>query len=244
MQKHIEHFIVESEEVNQHNEMKIPILQKKIQDVSDNHGAILGFGFTDMSDIGLFWVVSRLMVEIKRLPKLQEEFRIETWLDHPGKAGIDRFYRLMVGSEEIVTGIAKWALVSRETLSVERMDKYAFITNLSYLDEALSFSYPVLKKIQRRNMDDLTKIFDFTVTHSMLDHNQHVNNTEYIKAVIDRCAFQGRIKMYEVSYIKPMYASDDIRLYQFDEDESVVVEGYILKKDGSRILSFQALLQS
>ncbi|GEM_PF-3074254 len=239
MEKHIEYFSVELNEIDQNSEMKIHVLQKKIQNVSDNHGLILGFGFEDMSKIDLFWVVTRLTVEIIRLPLLHETFRIETWLETPGKVGINRFYKLYIGDELIVFGLAKWALVSKDTLSVEKLDKFEFMQGLKYLDEQVDFNYPVLKKIQKRDSKELHQTVRLKVTPDMLDHNNHVNNTEYIKMALEAFDDFRKIKIYQIAYGVAIYESDTVEMDRYLVDSEAFVEGYVLNASGSRNLSFQ-----
>ncbi|MBU0997189.1 MAG: hypothetical protein KKE16_04000 [Firmicutes bacterium] len=239
MEKHIEYFKVEVDDVSVNHEMKINVLQKKIQNVSDNHGSILGFGFDDMSNIGLFWVVTRLTVEILRLPILNESFRIETWLETPGRVGINRYYKLFVENELIVYGVAKWALVNRNTLTVERLDQFDFMNEIDYLDEVLSFRLPVLKKLQRRNTEDQHLTIRLCATKEMLDHNNHVNNTEYIKMALEEFNDLRKIRMYQISYGVAIYEGQTIEMTRYSEDSETYVEGYVIDAFGSRNLSFQ-----
>jgi acyl-ACP thioesterase len=243
MKHYFETFIVNENEVDEFGHICIQTLQKKIQNASNQHGYLLGFGFKDMNQIGLFWVVSRLMVEINFLPKLNQEITIETWLEAPSSAGINRYYQIVDQNMQIlITGVAKWSLVSRDTLKLVKTNEFGFITDLEFNDELIHFSFPVLKKIPRQDINSSLYIVKRKVSSNELDENNHVNNTVYIQYVID--GFKGSldIHMYQISYVSPLYENDRFELYYFEKNNQIIVEGYQISSTKEMTLSFQALL--
>jgi len=240
-----ETFVVGPNEVDDFGFISIPMLQKKIQTASDQHGYLLGFGFEDMNKIGLFWVVSRLMVEIIILPKQSEEITIETWLEAPTSAGINRFYVLTDSfNHEIVKGMAKWSLVSRETLKLVKMADYDFITTLEFESDSPVFKFSGLKRIPRQHTFEINYSVERQVQKKEIDFNNHVNNTYYIQYIQDAIQKDMQMEMYQITYTYPLYESDIIEMNVYISGKQTIVEGYAIKANSERQLSFQGLVMA
>lgn len=243
MNHYRESFVVLPEEVDSSGFISIKILQKKIQSASDQHGYLLGFGFDDMNRIGLFWVVSRLMVEITSLPRIADEITIETWLEAPTSAGINRFYVLYDKYQDImVQGMAKWSLVRRDTLKLEKMTECSFITNLIFESDSPHFKYPELKRIPRQNPLEKTQSVFRTVQLSEIDFNNHVNNTEYIQYMIDSTQPGTNLEMYQITYTFPLYVDNKIQMDLFESGNRTIIEGYVVNEFQEKQLSFQGMI--
>lgn len=243
MKHYFETFTVNDNEVDEFGRIRIQILQKKIQNASDKHGYLLGFGFKDMNQIGLFWVVTRLMVEINILPIINQKITIETWLESPSSAGINRFYRLVdIDKKCLISGVAKWSLVRRDTLRLVKTNEFNFISDLEFDDEPIQFSSPILKKIPLQASDSSQYHIKRKVSPRELDENNHVNNTVYIQYVIDGLKNSLDIAMYQISYVSPLYENDHFEIYYFEMNNQIIAQGYQILPTKEITLSFQTLL--
>ncbi len=241
MAKHTRYFTIEPNEVDKNQFILIDALQKRIQTISDEHGYLLGFGFDDMNKIGLFWVVSRLLVEIKKRPLLHQKVRIDTWLTPPTGAGILRYYQLFsTANELLIEGVAKWSLVSRETLKLVKIKSYDFIYNLTFDEIAIDFPYETLKKMDTFKSGHTTKSVFHTVTKEELDFNLHVNNTVYIKYLVDLFQIDQVITKYQINYLQPLYEFDQLRIDLFAFDDTYQFNAFVIKENNQEVLSFQA----
>lgn len=233
-------FRIEKSEVDQEGQILLDSLQRRIQNISDEHGYLLGFGFEDMTKLGYFWVVSRLMVEIKRMPSLGDELSIETFLTPPTGAGINRYYQVFDSQGALsVQGVAKWSVVSKESLKLVKMNQLGFMTNLSYPKEALPFSKDSLKRIDFPKLPEVT-VKTIIVKQEDLDFNNHVNNTIYVKYIRDLFGIPSDLGAYQINFISPLYLSDTVKIKAVTLENKIYFEAVRVLDEMNEEISFQA----
>ena len=151
------------------------------QDVAAIHGEEIGVGYETMLEKNLYWILSRVKFDIIRMPNINEEVIIETWPHQKGRIDFDRDMKISSTSgETLVIGTSKWCVINSNTRMLERTD------NINYIGEI----YPDVNYVDRFNKIILPteeKKFSFThkVQFSDLDHNQHMNNTNYANLVLN-----------------------------------------------------------
>lgn len=59
--------------------LKLPSLLQMLQEAATEHAEILGVDFKTLKPAGLGWALSKIYVEIERLPKWGERVGIKTW---------------------------------------------------------------------------------------------------------------------------------------------------------------------
>ena len=65
--------------VDRYGRMKPSMVLFCAQEVAGKHSELLGAGFDDLAQKGIFWAVIRQKVQITRLPITGETIRLETW---------------------------------------------------------------------------------------------------------------------------------------------------------------------
>ncbi|MCA1755263.1 MAG: hypothetical protein LC641_11310 [Spirochaeta sp.] len=66
-------------DVGPDNRATAPALGRYLQEAASRQAAALGFGYDNLGENKLFWVLSRLAVEVYRYPHWNEELRVRTW---------------------------------------------------------------------------------------------------------------------------------------------------------------------
>lgn len=79
MNKREENFKIRTYDVDYKNDIKISSLLNYMQECASNHANELTFGYEYLNNKGLFWVLSRLKLNIYRYPEVNEELKITTW---------------------------------------------------------------------------------------------------------------------------------------------------------------------
>jgi len=232
-------FTIEANEVDSEGNILIDSLQRRIQNISDEHGNLLGFGFDDMTEYGYFWVVSRLMVEIIHLPRLNDELTIETFLTAPSGAGINRYYKIFSRGELWIKGIAKWSVVSKATLKLVKMSQLEFVTCLDYREPALTFSSDSLKRVDFPLTFAVTEK-ELIVKEEDLDFNNHVNNTIYVEYLRLLYGISSNLKAYQINFIAPLYLGDRVIIKRTTDGTKVYFEAIRRISDQTEEISFQA----
>lgn len=156
-----------------------------LQEVADRHAATNGIGFAELSQANKAWVLSRVYYKVERLPKEGEEVKVTTW--SRGTDGLFAFREYTMetlAGERLVSGTSYWVVINyieRKAIRMhDLMDGYEFHPDLATDRETLGRV--------RVPKTELPPVSCFEVKPSMLDHNNHVNNAEYIKWIFDNLA--------------------------------------------------------
>ena len=93
-----EKFVIPSYFVDENAQMTVGCLFRILQEMSNNHARLLGAGWYQLRNRGFFWVITKIQLEINRLPKWEEEVTLRTWVKKSNAATSPRDYE-MVDSE-------------------------------------------------------------------------------------------------------------------------------------------------
>ena len=75
-------FVAESFHVDFTGHLTMSVLGNELLNCADSHAEQRGFGMTKLSDNQYTWVLSRLVIEMKRMPRQHEKFCIRTWVEN------------------------------------------------------------------------------------------------------------------------------------------------------------------
>ncbi|RMH69946.1 MAG: hypothetical protein D6675_11185 [Gemmatimonadetes bacterium] len=171
-----EHFTVRTYELDPTGQASILTICNYLQDVAENNAFHLGFSMNNMLDKKRTWVLSRLHVQMERYPQWKELLTVETW-----PSGANRLYGIRDFRIRDKTGTllgratTAWAMFNLETRRPVRIPPQVEDAAETFRGRAIDDSFP---KLPQLNQVDHHRVF--TVRHSDLDVNQHVNHVSYI----------------------------------------------------------------
>ena len=87
IKKFINEYDIRTYECDRNNNLRILTLLNIFQDMADNHAKSMGLGIDYVLSKGLAWVGANYVLDIKRLPKVHEKIRIETWPSEEKRVG-------------------------------------------------------------------------------------------------------------------------------------------------------------
>lgn len=219
---------VRSYDVGSDGLLKPQTLFQFFQEAASNHATELGAGYDFLQEQGVFWALSRVKIEIARLPVWRDEITLTTW-----PKGVDKIFAVrdfrMTDREGgvLVRGTSYWLLVDIEKMRPRRVDGLARSLPLNENEHALQES---LGKIAVP--DGLEVRYERKVMASDLDVNNHVNNTEYIRWITDALARNEgtiqTIRNLQVNYLEEARLGEVMVFYvgRDSEDGAVAfVEG-------------------
>ena len=173
-------FIVSNNDVDNKFELKVPAIFRYFQDVALLATENVGVDSISLSKKNIDWVITRMAVEIKRLPKCDEEITVHTY---PGKDMAMLYPRYFFitnkDNQVIVLSSSIWALIDNETRKVI-VDRDV-IAKLPM--EKSDYQLPLPEKIivpQEMKHVETRKIH-----YSDLDFNSHMNNVRYVELLMD-----------------------------------------------------------
>jgi len=175
------------------------------------HAELGGISFSDMQEHHQAWVLSRMRVEIKRLPKWRDVITVKTWINSLENSRSIRCLELYDGDEKIVGCETFWAVFNTQTRRPE---------NLSLPHEHFE-KYPNDKatEIQFSKIDtsiDKRFVAEKTILLSDLDIVNHANSVKYLEWCLDyvdpKLLLNQKIESFEMNYLKEVSLEDTITI--------------------------------
>ena len=158
-------------------------LARILQEAADRHASSAGLGFAQLVQDNKAWVLSRVYYHVNRLPREGEEVTVSTW--SRGNDGLFAFrdYQLTDTNNNIlVASTSYWVII--DLIGRKAIRLHSLMNDFeSHPDLATDRSTIDRVRIPRQLI--MQQVSQFPVKPSMLDHNGHVNNAEYIKWIFD-----------------------------------------------------------
>jgi len=185
------------------------------------HAELGGISFSDMQEHHQAWVLSRMRVEIKRLPKWRDVITVKTWINSLENSRSIRCLELYVGDEKIVGCETFWAVFNTQTRRPE---------NLSLQHEHFE-KYPNDKatEIQFSKIDtsiDKTFVAEKTILISDLDIVNHANSVKYLEWCLDcvepKLLLNQEVESFEMNYLKEVSLEDTIIIEKSNLEKPMV----------------------
>lgn len=182
-----------------------------LQETAWMHTESLGFGLKHMEKEGLFWVVTRLTLTMKKWPAFGHKIQVQTWLRPPEGTFVAREFRILdEDHQEIGACVTSWLALEKDTkkiLPVQNLRDWNVIahTNTTQLQ---TDKIPVEGEYE--------KLAKFRVRNSDLDTNQHVNNIKYAQWILDSIPYelhrQLRLQNYSVNFLAETHLGDEVQI--------------------------------
>ncbi|MDR2894615.1 MAG: hypothetical protein LBU97_04060 [Alistipes sp.] len=198
----------------------------------------LGFGVRDLNTDGASWVLSRMAVEMRRLPSRHEELDVYTWVSDYGRLVTTRNMTVSAagsdggagsgnagdgsddagdGGGQLGAAVTQWAMIdlaTRRPLDLSALsDK-----GTSLVDRRPPIDRPHKVGPFGRNADGE---FDFKVqphrvVYSDIDFNGHVNSMKYLEWMVDTLPPEAIAEMdgfrFDVNYIHEARLGDRLEI--------------------------------
>jgi acyl-ACP thioesterase len=141
---------------------------------------MLGFGVGDLNTGNASWVLSRMSVELKRLPERGESIDIYTWVSDYGRLFTTR--NMTVADESggrIGAAVTLWAMIDLDTR--RPLD----LSSLSNRGTSLVDREPPIERPRKVGSMEPSTESAHTVVYSDIDFNGHVGSMKYLEWMID-----------------------------------------------------------
>lgn len=229
------------------------VLLGDCQEIAED--GVLAFGVdTDaLNERGFCWIVLRMSVEIKRLPKWKEFFTLRTWSKGSKSLFWRRDYQVIDKDYDVIgSSTSEWIVADINTHKPVRpstlIEAFSDVPDCVHLAEcqneesALEYSAPKLLfpgSISELGNPMITKYADY----SELDHNHHVNNTKYIAWSYDALFKAGvsidDIEKFDINYHEEVKNGEKVDLYYVTMDDYHYIYGY--KNGDEKVFIFRCI---
>ena len=192
------------------------------QDIASIQAEHIGVGYKTMLNKNLYWVLSRVKFDIIKMPEPNQVVIATTWPHEKGKIDFDR--DLTITSEDgelLITATSKWCVIDTIQRKLQRTE------NVNYIGEI----YPEVNYTDKFNKispitENLNLAFIHKVKFSDLDHNKHMNNTNYCSLVLNATE-NNNFSHFEINFLNECLLNDEISVYVCKTEDGDFVTGKI-----------------
>ncbi|WNM18301.1 acyl-[acyl-carrier-protein] thioesterase [Flavobacterium capsici] len=191
-----------------------------LQLTAAKHAELGGLSFNDMQEFHQAWVLSRIRIEINRLPKWKDKITVKTWINSLENSRSIRCIELFQGEEKLVGCETFWVVMNTNTRRPENLG-LAHEHFIKYPERATLESF---SKIDIQH--DFKKITEQTVKLSDLDIVNHANSVKYLEWCLNyidvEAVFFQKIKTIEMNYLKELSLNDAFEISKKTEDNKLI----------------------
>lgn len=198
-------------------------LGNRILAAAGKHADSHGFGMKQLLPQNLAWVLSRMIVEVHDMPKVNEQYYIETWIHSIYRTFTDRCFAI-TRSDNSVLGYAytTWALINTETRMPVNLENIPGGGFANFVDAEKKCDVAPFSRIRVKDCEPERVI---TAYYNDIDINQHVNSIRYIEHILDLFSIeefsQKSIAGVEIAYHGEVHYGDRLAFFRQEFSENV-----------------------
>lgn len=171
---------IDSNEVDPFLDLSIPGLFRLLQAIAGAGVEAIGAGKEKTTDKGLMWVLTRMDVEISKMPHYMDEIELTTYPgEQIGCFYFRHFFAKDKSGKTLFRVASTWALLQASSRKVVMRSPFPHPLTPETADEELGRPEKLLAPAS------MVEAEKRKVTYSMCDLNGHLNNTRYLELIVD-----------------------------------------------------------
>lgn len=206
--------------------LKYTELCNLLQITAGNHADLGGISYTDMQVYNQAWVMSRMRLEIEKLPKWLDKVIIKTWIKSLENSRSIRCMELFLNNEKIISCETYWAVMNTETrrpdgleLPHDHFEKFSIdATNQSTIKIDID--------------ENAEQIGIRKVILSDLDIVNHVNNVKYMEWCFDfenpKRILKQELKAMDINFMRELNLGEEVIIKESKQEKSSI---YSIEKE-------------
>ncbi len=213
-------FVAEPFHVDFAGRLTLGVLGNHLLNCAGFHAEERGFGMATVNESRYTWVLSRLAIELRALPRQYERFTVRTWVEAVYRLFTDRNFEL-AAEDGTVIGHARsvWAMISMET---RRPADLLALHGGGIEGYVCQRDCPIAKP-GRIKLAGGRHVADHRAVYSDIDVNGHVNSVRYIEHVLDLFPLERfrsqRVRRFEIAYVAESYWGDTLSFFVDEKAE-------------------------
>ncbi len=176
MPKYSDDYRVRVGDADSRGMLKLPSLLGMLQEAAKDHAEALGIGASALLPMDLGWALSKLHLNIERLPSCGERVFVKTWPSVRTRISTEREFVLSDEmGDRVATARTLWVLFDVKKRRLERLDRLGEWPRSEDFADAFRFS-----KMPPAPSENSMQVSNFGVRKDDIDMNGHVNNSVYL----------------------------------------------------------------
>lgn len=197
------------------------------------HADLGGISFSDMQQHHQAWVLSKMHLELSRLPHWKEKVTVKTWIKSLANSRSTRCLELYCGNEKLVGCETYWVVINTQTRRPEDLA----------LPHEHFIKYPehaaTEKSVNRIGLDvPFESVNEYKVQLSDLDIVNHANNVKYLEWCLNimdpQFILTQQIKGFEMNFLKEVSLNECVVLAKHNNT-------YTLSKDAKICFALEVI---
>jgi len=200
-------FEIEAQDIDFRRRVSLRSLTNMVLIAAGKNADENGFGLLELQTEHYTWVLSRLVIDMERMPTEKDSLSIETWIEHIGTAFTTRNFRLRDAAGTVI-GYAKstWAVIDMRTRRSVRLESIPSMQQF-VVDESVPVDEPDRIAAVEGEIAN-----NFVVKYSDIDVNSHVNSLNYVQWLSDCFSLdfyrEHYIRRFEINFLKEITWDD------------------------------------
>lgn len=210
----------------------LALIQHLFGEAAFSHAELLGYGDDVMNGLQLMWVVSRLCVEITKVPSPGETVTIETWPNPHDLLGVKRQYVMTDDQgKPLCQGEALWCVLDKTTGRLVRTQGLSILAEDDWLRKDTASEHIHTGRIVKPQEGNV-RLTMVSPILADIDKNDHVNNVVYTDWIFQTISLQTP-RIYRINYLQQVRMGDTITMELLESSTNVYVSGAIMTPQAS-----------
>ena len=177
-------------EVDPNKRLRLTAYMQKTQEVAEAHAALYRCGFHELIEQNTVWVLSRMVVEIGRMPLWDEPVELVSWHKRVERIFALRDFILYDAAQiPIVKATSAWLLMDIHTRRMLRVEHV--LPQLAQVNIPRDAIAAIPEKLGVPEKECLSLVHTHRVGYSDLDLINHVTNTKYVEWTLNCLPFES-----------------------------------------------------
>lgn len=205
-----------------------------LQLTAGNHANAGGIGFFDMAANKQAWVLNRMRISVKKMPRWLDTVEVSTWVQIFEGAVSYRNMEICNKGETIAEISSYWVCINTEKRRPEHIaaDTSAFpILSDKSVSVGLADRVSVPEKTE--------KVDTYRVRYSDLDAMGHVNNVKYVQWIFDAMEYETALSIekceVEMNFLSELRYGDQVEIRRGQNEGKTV---FVICREGQERPAF------
>ena len=204
--------------------MPLPLLVSRLIEVATEHANSLGIGYDRLITLNLAWVLSRVSVEISRLPGINESYSVATWIESTNRLFSERCFTLSDASgKPFAHARTTWAAID---ITLRKPTNPGVLGDIMFPTDPLPC--PVAPAPRMKPLPDSARAETYTFRYCDLDFNRHVNTVRYVDLILNHWPLDWHdthsVARFDITFIRESHFGETADLRVADDGPQSLCE--------------------
>jgi len=216
------YYDIDPQMVDINKNIKIPNLLTLLLNTAGRSSEEYHIGVDQLMEEGKAWVLSRMAIEMKEMPRHNERVRVDTWIENVERMFSLRNFQIVNHGNIIGEARSIFAVIdsnTRRPVNLMEEERFARLST----GVLVSIEEPV--KIAAVSDG---KEFHYTTCYSDMDFNGHCNSARYLEWMLNALPIEEAKRLYatriDINYLREVMPGDDISISFAESDTSITFD--------------------